>query len=146
MNILISTPIDRNFRDAFSRFDEKLFKALKPPFVDVEVERFDGCKKGDEVHLKISVGRLKSERWISHITEFYEDSEQIYFIDVGAVIPFPLKSWKHTHRIERVSETKCMVIDDIEFTSGNAIIDRLIYPFLYSMFKHRVSIYRRELT
>lgn len=36
-------------------FNEELFKALKPPIIDLIVERFDGCKKGDEVHLKIGL-------------------------------------------------------------------------------------------
>jgi ligand-binding SRPBCC domain-containing protein len=146
MKIFISTPIEKNYRDVFALFNEKLFKALKPPMVKLEVERFDGCKKGDEIHLKITPLNLKTERWISHITEYHEDNEQIYFIDIGVVIPFPLKYWKHIHRIERVSENKCMVVDDIEFTSGNAVLDRLLYPIFFTMFKMRSPVYKRELS
>jgi ligand-binding SRPBCC domain-containing protein len=146
MKIFISTRIEKNYRDVFALFNEKLFKALKPPLVNLEVERFDGCKKGDEVHLKISPLHLKTERWISHIVDFHDDSEQIYFIDIGVVIPFPLKSWRHIHRIERVGENKCNVIDDIDFTSGNAILDRFLYPVFFMMFKLRGPIYKRELS
>ena len=146
MKILIGTPIDKNFKEVFTLFNENLFKALKPPFVGLNVERFDGCKKGDEVHLRISTLPFKTDRWVSHITNFHEDNDQIYFVDIGVVIPYPLKSWKHVHRIERISEHKCIVIDDIEFSSGNHLIDRLIYPALYAMFKARTPVYKRELS
>ena len=50
MKIIISTPIKNNYRDVFAQFNIELFKALKPPMIGLVVERFDGCKKGDEVH------------------------------------------------------------------------------------------------
>jgi ligand-binding SRPBCC domain-containing protein len=146
MKIFIETPIKKNFHDVFALFNEKLFKALKPPMVKLVIERFDGCKKGDEIHLKISPLNLKTERWVSHITEFHEDAEQIYFVDIGVVIPPPLKFWKHTHRIKHISEHKCMVIDDIEFSSGNAVLDIILFPVFFTMFKMRSPVYKRELS
>ena len=141
MKIQLKTPIFQDFRQVFSRFDLKLFEALKPPIINLVVERFDGCKKGDEVHLKIS-----GMRWVSHITEFYEDEDQIYFVDMGVIIPPPIKHWKHIHRVERTGKDSCMVIDDIEYSTGNAFTDKLIYPALYAMFSLRKAIYKRELS
>lgn len=141
MKILISTPIKKNFRDVFAQFNVKLFEALKPPLVNLVVERFDGCKKGDEVHLRVA-----GQKWISHITENFESDDEIYFVDRGVIIPPPLKHWLHVHRIERTGNDSCNVIDDIEFSTGNAFIDKLIYPALYAMFSMRRAIYKRELS
>jgi ligand-binding SRPBCC domain-containing protein len=141
MKILIKTPIKKDYASVFSQFDLKLFAALKPPMVKLAIDRFDGCKKGDEVHL-----RVNGQRWISHITELYQGSEEIYFVDIGVVIPFPLKSWKHIHRIERTGDNSCNVVDDIEFSTGNTILDKLMYPFLLAMFSLRKPIYTRELS
>jgi ligand-binding SRPBCC domain-containing protein len=109
--------------------------------VKLEVLRFDGCKKGDEVHLSVS-----GKRWISHITDFHEDEDQIYFVDIGFVIPAPLASWKHIHRIERTGEHTSQVIDDIEYTTGSPLVDKLIYPGLYAMFVMRRPVYKKELS
>lgn len=141
MKIKISTPINKNYREVFKLFNLNLFEALKPPGVKLVVERFDGCKKGDEVHLKVA-----GQRWISHITDYVENADEIYFVDIGAVVPPPLTKWKHIHRIERTGEHSCSVIDDIEYSTGNSFTDKIIYPALYAMFKMRQPIYKRELS
>jgi ligand-binding SRPBCC domain-containing protein len=141
MKIKITTPVNRNFREVFALFNLKLFEALKPPVVNLKVERFDGCKKGDEVHLIVA-----GQRWVSHITDYVENDDEIYFIDRGVIIPAPLNSWLHIHRIERSGENFCNVIDDIEYSTGNIFTDRLIYPAIYAMFVMRKSIYQRELS
>ena len=68
MKILVQTPISRPYDEVFKGFNQKLFEALKPPLLNLKVERFDGCNKGDEVHLLVS-----NKRWVSHITDFYKD-------------------------------------------------------------------------
>lgn len=141
MKILIKTPINKDYRSVFSQFNVKLFAALKPPLVNLKIERFDGCKKGDEIHLKVS-----GQRWVGQITELYEGEDEIYFIDIGVIIPPPLTSWKHIHRIERTGTNTCIVIDDIEFSTGNKLIDKLIYPALMAMFLLRGPVYKRELS
>lgn len=141
MKILLTTPIEKNYRAVFSLFNLKLFEALKPPVVKLVVTRFDGCKKGDEVHLNVS-----GQRWVSHITEYYESDDEIYFVDIGVIIPPPLSKWRHVHKIERTGENSCNVIDDIEYTTGNTLLDKLIYPALYAMFSMRKPIYKRELS
>ena len=141
MKIIIKTPIAKDYKSVFKLFDLKLFKSLKPPIISLIVERFDGCKKGDEVHLVVS-----GKKWVSHITDFCENDNEIYFVDVGVVIPTPLSSWKHIHRIERTGEKSCNVVDEIEFTSGYKIIDFFIYPAITAMFLLRKPIYIRELS
>ena len=141
MKIKITTAIDKNYREVFALFNKKLFEALKPPVINLVVERFDGCKKGDEVHLKVA-----GQRWVSHITDYVENKDEIYFVDRGVIIPPPLKSWLHYHRIERTGDNTCNIIDDIEYSSGNVFIDKLMYPALYAMFSMRKPIYKRELS
>lgn len=146
MKILIRTKIEKNFQVIFSKFNLDLFKALKPPLLNLEVERFDGCKPGDEVHLKMDLFGLMNQKWISHITKDFRSEYEIYFVDVGFLLPPPLKKWTHIHRIEKIDELSSFVTDDIEFTSGHTALDLLIYPVLYSMFMFRKPIYKRELS
>lgn len=141
MKLTIQTPIAKNYKSVFARFDLELFKKLKPPAVSLEVERFDGCKKGDQVHLIVS-----GKKWVSHITDFYQDDNEIYFIDRGVVTPAPIKSWTHIHKIKKTGENECVIIDDIDFSTGNVLMDKLLYPALLAMFSLRRPIYKRELS
>jgi ligand-binding SRPBCC domain-containing protein len=145
MKILIKTKVDHHYKYIFSLFNLHLFKALKPPLINLEVERFDGCKSGDEIHLKMNFQGLLNQQWVSIITSDFESENDIGFIDEGKILPPPLSKWKHIHRIQKIDEKSSYVIDDIEFTSGNAALDAVIYPALYSMFLYRKPIYKREL-
>ena len=142
MKILIKTPIEKNYNFVFSKFDVDLFKFLKPPLLNLEVERFDGCKKGDEIHLAIGLGPI-SMKWISLITENSENDEENLFIDEGHLLPPPLTYWKHIHRVKKVDENLTEIHDDIEFSSGNAILDHAIYPMLYFQFYLRKPAYKK---
>ncbi len=146
MKILIKTKIPKNYQIVFSKFNLQLFKALKPPIVNLVVERFDGCKKGDEIHLKMDFFGLANQRWISHITDDFRGDYEIHFVDEGALLPPPLKKWKHIHRVEKINETNCFVVDDITYTSGNQLLDLVLYPALYLMFLYRVPVYKKELS
>ncbi|MEL6945100.1 MAG: hypothetical protein AAFO82_20780, partial [Bacteroidota bacterium] len=78
MKIVITTDVEQDYQTVWSRFDEQLFTALKPPLMPLQLLRFDGSLKGDEVHLKIA-GQL----WIAEIIEQAELPEEIYFVDKG---------------------------------------------------------------
>lgn len=144
MKIIIKTRIEKNFQLVFSKFNIDLFRALKPPFMKLTIERFDGCKKGDQVHLRMDMFG-STQKWVSHITEEKRGDYECYFVDEGIVMSPPLKKWKHTHRVQKINELASYVIDDIEYTSGNKAVDLAIYPTLYTIFLFRVPIYKREL-
>ena len=146
MKIFIKTRIEKNYQIIFSNFNLALFEALKPPLMKLTVERFDGCKAGDEVHLKMSLFGVLNQRWISHITKDVKSDYDIYFVDEGVLIPPPLKKWTHYHRIEKISELASFVIDDIDYKTGYSFLDIILYPPLYLMFYYRKPIYKRELT
>ena len=146
MKILIKTRIEKNYQVLFSKFTIDLFKALKPPLIHLEVLRFDGCKKGDEIHLKMDLFGKFNQSWVSHITDAFRSDYEIHFVDEGAVLPPPLLKWKHIHRIEKINELASFIVDDIEYSTGNKVTDIAIYPALYLMFLYRKPIYKRELS
>ena len=145
MKIFISTEVNNNLNSIVKKFNQDLFQKLSPPLVDLKVIRFDGCKKGDEVHLEMKLFGKIHNQWISKITTDEISENEFYFIDEGTLVPAPLKNWKHVHRVRKIDDSKCLVIDDIEFSTGNTLLDYAIYPALYAMFSHRKPIYKKEL-
>lgn len=146
MNILIETKINKNYKLIFLKFNIDLFKALKPPFVHLNLERFDGLKIGDEIHLQLDFSGKFRQKWVSVITQNFSSDEEIYFVDSGKILPTPLVKWKHTHRIKKIGENSSSIIDDIEYSTGNHFVDMAIYPTLYLIFFFRKHIYQKELS
>ena len=141
MNLFIISTIIKNYLEVSKNFTIDLFKALKPPLLNLQVNKFDGCKKGDEVHLEIGMGPIKS-KWVSVITSDFIDEEEATFLDEGKILPWPFKTWKHSHRILKTSETECEIHDDIEYSSGLSLLDKLIYPMMYFQFSLRTPVYK----
>lgn len=146
MKICIKTKIEKNYQVVFSKFNLDLFLALKPPLINLIVERFDGCKKGDEVHLVMDLFGKINQKWVSQIIADSRTDYEIYFVDKGVILPPPLKKWKHVHRIEKINELSSYVVDDIEYSCGSRALDLIVYPALYSMFLFRVPVYKRMLS
>ncbi len=139
MRIKIKTKVNKDYKAVFEQFDKDLFLALNPPIMPVKLLRFDGCKTGDEVHIQLPFKTL----WISDITEFSASEKEIYFIDEGRKLPFPLKKWKHKHRIIKLSENETLIVDDINFSTNFILLDILIYPTLFLQFLYRKPIYKK---
>ena len=141
LNIKISTYVESNLNTVFSGFDRKLFEMLKPPFLKMVINRFDGCKKDDIVHIILKSFLFKLE-WVSKVTDFSETENRIHFTDVGIKLPFFLRSWKHMHGIAKKNNGS-IITDDIIYNSPNLLIDVLIYPVLYFQFYSRKKIYKK---
>jgi ligand-binding SRPBCC domain-containing protein len=143
MKIIIQTPVNQSIEQVWKKFDETLFTQLAPPFPPVNLLRFDGSEKGNEVHLELNLFVFK-QLWISLITENKKTEHEIYFIDEGIKLPFFLSFWRHRHRIieaiDTKKETQSIIIDEIEFESPFGF---LIYPVLYLQFLYRRPIYRK---
>ena len=140
--LYFETQVSGNYQSIFERFDVKLFKALKPPGVNLEVVRFDGSKKGNEVHLKIGQLGITLD-WVSIITEDYAGERECYFIDEGRKLPPPLKYWRHQHIVRRVDNSTSLIIDDISFAChGGILVESAMWPVLYAQFAARGPIYR----
>lgn len=144
MQILLKTPIDNDMQSTFEMFNVDLFEYLKPPLVALTIVRFDGCRTGDEFHLHLGVGPLK-QIWKGRITEDQCRENFCYFIDEGIQLPAPLKTWKHLHKVEKVDNQRCLIIDDINYSTGSEILDYLIYPVMYLQFRARSPAYKKFL-
>jgi len=138
MRIQIATEVGQDFETVFSRFDEELFLALNPPLLPVQLNRFDGCNEGDEIHLILLFGL----QWVSLVTEHGKSEVEIYFVDEGQKLPFFLSYWQHRHRVIK-KDTQTLIVDDINYRSPFRWLDYLLYPTLYVQFYYRRSVYQR---
>jgi ligand-binding SRPBCC domain-containing protein len=141
MHIRITTLVTQNYRQVADRFDQNLFKVLNPPFPPVKLLRFDGSRKGDEVHLQLDF-LLFRQVWKSLIIENGEKAGEIYFIDKGIQLPFFLSCWQHKHIIRQQGK-QTAIIDDIQFRTPFFLFDILLYPVLYGQFLYRKPVYRK---
>ena len=89
------------------------------------------------MHLKLPVAGA----WFSEITEHGGTEGQAYFIDQGRQLPFPLKQWEHRHVLYRDGD-HTIIEDDMHFSSGNRLLDLLLYPALFLAFLPRVWQYK----
>jgi ligand-binding SRPBCC domain-containing protein len=142
MRIIITTNVEQSYKSVFQGFTETLFLALAPPFPKVKLLRFDGCKKGDQVHLEMNLILFK-QRWDADIIDSGERENELFFIDNGAQLPFFLKTWKHHHRIIGQENNSTNIVDDFEYTTPFFLFDYLMYPVLYLQFAARKPIYKR---
>jgi ligand-binding SRPBCC domain-containing protein len=140
MHIQITTIVTQNYRQVAAKFDENLFSALNPPFPPVKLLRFDGSRKGDEVHLELNFLLFK-QVWKSLIVENGEKEGEVYFIDKGIKLPFFLSCWQHRHIIRQQGEYTA-IIDDIQFKTPFFLFDFLMYPVLYGQFLYRKPVYK----
>ena len=143
MKIILKTKVPGNYRKLMERFDRELFEALKPP-VGMEIQEFTGSKKGDQVVLKFTFPAKFT--WQSDIVEDGYNEKRAWFIDVGIVLPWPLKTWRHEHIVERIDEENSYIIDHITYTCGNAILTAAARPFLFGAFYPRKKIYQTYFT
>ncbi len=142
MRLLFESVVQRDSSTIIRGFNRELFSSLKPPGVAMKVLRFDGCAKGDEVHVEINTAGLK-QIWISHITENSQTEREWSFVDEGHKIPWPLKTWRHHHRVISLDEHSSKIIDDISFECIHSWMNPLMYPVLWSSFAIRESRYKK---
>jgi hypothetical protein len=142
MKMRFEAKVQKSLSVVKAAFDQELFLALTPPGMQLKLTRFDGCKPGDEVHLKMGAMGILQD-WVSHITSSIDDENQWQFVDEGHVIPWPLKHWKHIHRVEAINESESLIIDDIEYAAPNPVISALMYPSLWLSFSIRPKRYQK---
>lgn len=145
MHILLKTQVEQPLSTVWAGFDRSLFKHLSPPFPPVNVLRFDGCLKGDIVHLQLNFLLFRQD-WISRIVDQQSTDAEIYFVDEGTKLPFFLSYWQHHHRLLRSADhdgEQTVVVDDITFRTPFLVTDYLFYPILWLQFAYRKPIYKR---
>lgn len=136
------TSVAADFDELEARFDRDLLEKLLAPGLPVGIERFDGLKDGDELHIVFGDGRF-SGKWVSKIQENERTPSEWSYVDVGLELPPPLKTWRHKHRLLRRPAGGTFIRDEIEFSTGNRLTDAATFPLLYAIFASRGPIYRR---
>lgn len=140
MNITFRTQINQSYDIVADAFNEKLFRHLLPPSIIAGLLRFDGSKPGDMVHIRFHLPWPAD--WISRITEERRNDREYTFVDIGEKLPYGIKSWKHIHTVRKAGNKTTTIIDDMNFSTDNALLDRLIYPVMYSAFLPRKRLYK----
>lgn len=141
MHLTLRTPVSASPETVWAGFDRALFERLAPPFPPVDVVRFDGCQKGDVVHLRLNFLLFKQD-WVSDITDQQRSDDEIYFVDEGTKLPFFLTYWHHRHGLQR-SGTGTVIVDAITYRTPTRLTDWLFWPLLWAQFAYRKPIYRR---
>lgn len=142
MKIFFETHLESSLATIRENFGSELFLFLKPPGLAITLNRFDGCKEGDEVHLVVNSLGLKQE-WVSVMTSEMQNEKEWAFIDEGKILPWPLSSWKHIHRVVYLDDKSSKIIDDITYKCRYSWMEGMIYPILWSTFAIRPSRYRK---
>lgn len=142
MNIKIATKVSKDYETVYKGFTRELLEKLTPPVINFELVKFEGSKKGDDIHILLNILGLE-QLWITHITEEGHDLEEIYFVDESSKTPFFLKSWRHKHRILNTKKGS-EIIDEITYKTPFVLLDYLIYPIMYTQFYYRKHIYKKE--
>lgn len=145
MRIVLKTQVDQSLPAVWAGFNRTLFEQLSPPFPPVNVIRFDGCQRGDVVHLQLNFFLFRQD-WVSQIVDQQTTADEIFFVDQGTRLPFFLAYWQHRHGLQRSNiggSEHTTIIDDITFKTPFWLTDYLFYPLLWVQFAFRKPIYRR---
>jgi ligand-binding SRPBCC domain-containing protein len=141
VQIHLKTKVRQNYRQVFEAFDEQLFRKLSPPYPTLKLLRFDGSEPGDVVEVELQTG-IKSFRWTSLITERTIMDSEAYFVDEGQELPPPLKLWHHKHLVTALGQG-ATIHDIINYSTGNKLLDLLLYPLMVAQFGMRKPVYRK---
>jgi ligand-binding SRPBCC domain-containing protein len=142
MKLIFKTKISLPFQTIKEHFNQELFVYLAPGIIPFNLKRFDGCKPGDEVHIDLGVAPLK-QNWVSIITSDENSEDGWSFVDEGRVLPWPLKYWKHHHRVDKISENESCIVDDIIYECSPSFLTPIMKLFFWPMFAIRPKRYKK---
>ena len=140
MQFSVSSPVNAGFQHVISRFDKDLFTHLLPSFPLIKLLLFEGTAVGNILRLRLYFSAWSMD-WDTRIIERHANEKEVYFIDQGIRLPFFLVYWEHKHRIIKKDQTT-LIMDEITYRSGNALLGYLVYPILKASFVARKKGYR----
>jgi ligand-binding SRPBCC domain-containing protein len=143
-NFQITCRVSASLPYVWSKFDQNLLAKLAPPFPIAQIIQFDGCQVNDKVCIELDFLLYKT-RWNSEITAYQVDATSYVFVDEGTRVPFGIKTWRHEHRIESISEQESAVIDKIKFQTNHKLLDWLLFPLIWGMIAYRLPLYKKYL-
>jgi ligand-binding SRPBCC domain-containing protein len=143
VKLYFETSLQADWAKIKEGFDKNLFLSLSPPGVKIKLQRFDGCQKGDEIHLEI-LSPFGKQNWVSLITDASITENSWQFVDEGKELPWPLRKWKHQHLVLSTGKNTAKIIDAIDFSTNYFFLDWLIWPFLWFVFSIRPARYKKH--
>jgi ligand-binding SRPBCC domain-containing protein len=144
MKLKFENEVTYPFEFVVAHVGKEMFLAMNPPWSGIEVQRFDGVKVSDEVHLKIKLGPVEIP-WISKIVLSELKELEFQFIDIGVKMLPGMKSWHHQHIFRKIDENKTLIIDDVKFESGNFLLDLFFRNIMTIQFLYRRYAYSKFL-
>lgn len=139
-------------------FNQELFSSLAPPFVPMQVLRFDGITKGSIFEIDMIGGLLPKgfldklpvkipfklgSTWKGEVVDAGETQDGFFFIDEALELPFPLSKWRHLHRIlPNPQQGGTDILDQIEFSCVHPLLEIPAYSALLPLFVYRKKSYQ----
>ncbi|MFN8393472.1 MAG: hypothetical protein U0176_02220 [Bacteroidia bacterium] len=144
MRFLIKTAVKGEPRKVFAGFDHNLLLKLSPPGMRIDLIHADPAEKPDGyIHLKVTMLGIIRQEWKNRFSNYEINDDRCHFVDQGDMMPFPIKLWRHDHRVERLEGTT-HIIDDVQYGTNFFLLDWLLFPVLWFQFRYRRPIYRRH--
>ncbi len=141
-HLLITHYVGGSVAGVFDGFTRDLFERLSPKLPPAKLLRYDGNQVGDWVVIRLGIPPL-SQTWRSVITANERGAAESLFVDEGRQLPWPLKFWRHVHRIQAEAPGRVAIVEDITFTTDSRLMDKLMRPVIRAQFKARGPKYRQ---
>lgn len=144
MRLMLKTRVRGNYKKVFAGFDHTLLLKLTPPGMKVELLHADPPEKvGGRIRLKVTIFGILRQNWENEFSSYELREDECHFVDTGLTMPFPVRLWRHDHRVLRDGEN-AIILDDVTFGSGFFLMDWLLYPIMWLQFKYRKPIYQKH--
>lgn len=142
-HVVVKHQVKGNAKEIFHQFDQKLFEALAPVFPSSKLLRYDGNKNGDLVEIALGIWPMR-QIWLSKIQDVTKTDSAYSFTDVGQKLPFPIKQWKHIHRVNQINKEVVEIVEDITFkVIGGRLVGWSVEWFFTRMMEARGIKYKR---
>ncbi|MCT8138748.1 hypothetical protein H1D32_13985 [Anaerobacillus sp. CMMVII] len=104
-------PIDKNIAWNFFNDINNLVRIIAFPKITIIL--YEGVKKGSKTELDLNFYLFKTKWLLTYV----EVDKGHYFIDKSTSLPFPFKSWEHTHSFEEEDGKVTIMTDKVRFES-----------------------------
>ncbi len=144
MRFQILTRVQGSHRDVFLKFDHSLLTQLTPPGIRMELlHAQEPSEPGAYIQLRVTILGIIRQNWENAFSHYALGELECHFVDEGRVMPFPIRYWRHDHRVLADGAHHAIINDDVTFKTGFFLLDWIMYPILWMQFRFRQPIYRR---
>lgn len=144
MRFQILTPVKGSHRKVFAGFDHGLLLQLTPPGAKMQlISADDPAKEGGRIYLRVTLLGIIRQEWINAFSQYELTEAECHFVDQGVKMPFPIRLWRHDHRVLSDGPDRAIINDDVTYKTGFFLMDWFLYPILWLQFRYRRPIYQR---